>query len=127
MGRQQKKEKMDALIKKKEPLNTNDVFSDDDDDDDDDRKKSDGSDKEKEKDDSSSSSDSSDNDDGSDKEEEDEEEDVFLDSLAQLESVRLSRHKLEQWVHLPFFDEIVIGCYIRMGIGQHDGRAVYRV
>ena len=28
---------------------------------------------------------------------------------------------------MPFFKETVVGCYVRIGIGNHDGRAVYRV
>lgn len=126
--RLQKKEKMDSLIKKKEPLTTKDVYSDDDDDDEDDDDK-DENEKDKDKDDSSDSSDSSGSDKGSDKDSDDdeEEEDEFLETLDQLEQIRLSRHKLEQWVHLPFFSETISGCYIRMGIGQHDGRSVYRV
>ena len=28
---------------------------------------------------------------------------------------------------MPFFEKIVIGCYVRIGIGQHEGRMVYRV
>ena len=44
-----------------------------------------------------------------------------------MSKIRLSRHKLERWCHMPFFDRIVVGCYVRIGIGNHDGRAVYRV
>ena len=32
-----------------------------------------------------------------------------------------------RWVHMPFFAEVVKGCYVRLGIGQHEGRMVYRV
>lgn len=28
---------------------------------------------------------------------------------------------------MPFFAEIIKGCYVRVGIGQHEGRMVYRV
>ncbi|XP_064110423.1 RNA polymerase-associated protein Rtf1-like isoform X1 [Macrobrachium nipponense] len=44
-----------------------------------------------------------------------------------LEKVRLSRHKLERFVHLPIFGKTVIGCFVRVGIGVHQGRSVYRV
>jgi len=28
---------------------------------------------------------------------------------------------------MPFFGKIVAGCYVRVGIGSHDARPVYRV
>lgn len=45
----------------------------------------------------------------------------------ELSRIRLSRHKLERWVHTPFFAKTVVGCFVRIGIGSHNGRAVYRV
>ncbi|KAH9359486.1 hypothetical protein HPB48_000442 [Haemaphysalis longicornis] len=35
--------------------------------------------------------------------------------------------RLERWVHAPFFVKTVIGCFMRIGIGSNNGRAVYRV
>ena len=32
-----------------------------------------------------------------------------------------------RWVHMPFFAETVQGCFVRVGIGAHEGRMVYRV
>ena len=32
-----------------------------------------------------------------------------------------------RWVHMPFFAKIIAGCYVRVGIGSHDARPVYRV
>ena len=28
---------------------------------------------------------------------------------------------------MPFFADVVKGCYVRIGIGAHEGRMVYRV
>ena len=28
---------------------------------------------------------------------------------------------------MPFFKDTVLGCYVRIGIGAHDGKMVYRV
>ncbi len=28
---------------------------------------------------------------------------------------------------MPFFKDTAIGCYVRIGIGAHDGKMVYRV
>ncbi|KAJ8308991.1 hypothetical protein KUTeg_013865 [Tegillarca granosa] len=52
---------------------------------------------------------------------------VYIDSKEQLSKIRLSRHKLERWCHMPFFKPTVTGCFVRIGIGNHEGRAVYRV
>ena len=32
-----------------------------------------------------------------------------------------------RWVHTPFFGNVLKGCFVRIGIGNHDGRPVYRV
>jgi len=28
---------------------------------------------------------------------------------------------------MPFFEDVIKGCFVRVGIGNHDGRPVYRV
>ena len=28
---------------------------------------------------------------------------------------------------MPFFEELVKGCFVRIGIGQNEGRSIYRV
>jgi len=28
---------------------------------------------------------------------------------------------------MPFFKKTVVGCFVKIGIGSHEGRAVYRV
>ncbi|XP_022910236.1 RNA polymerase-associated protein Rtf1 [Onthophagus taurus] len=69
---------------------------------------------------SSSSSSSSDN------EEEEQKKPAYVPTRNELNSIRLSRHKLEKFVHLPFFDRIVKGCFTKIGIGQHHNLPVYR-
>ena len=45
-----------------------------------------------------------------------------------LEKMQLSRSKLERWCHLPHFDEIVLGAFVRITIGvNEEGNSVYRV
>lgn len=44
-----------------------------------------------------------------------------------LEKMRLTRSKLERWCHLPLFDNVVIGCFVRLLIGQNGDKTVYRV
>lgn len=52
----------------------------------------------------------------------------FINTAAELNKIRLSRHKLERFVHMPLFNETVVGCYVRIGIGNNGfGHPVYRV
>ena len=47
--------------------------------------------------------------------------------VAQLERIRLKRDLLEKWVNEPFFERVLPGCFVRIGIGNKDGRPIYRV
>ncbi|KAJ1910933.1 RNA polymerase-associated protein rtf1 [Tieghemiomyces parasiticus] len=48
-------------------------------------------------------------------------------TLEELNSILLTRRRLERWVHSPFFDTTVVGCVVRLGLGQDkDRRPVYR-
>lgn len=51
----------------------------------------------------------------------------YIEGKEDLSKIRLSRHKLERWCHMPFFRRVVQGAFVRIGIGQHEGRSVYRV
>ncbi|XP_039265934.2 RNA polymerase-associated protein RTF1 homolog [Styela clava] len=50
-----------------------------------------------------------------------------IESVAELQKIRLSRYKLGRWLLLPFFKETIAGCFVRIGIGNNNGRPVYRV
>jgi RNA polymerase-associated protein RTF1 len=50
-----------------------------------------------------------------------------ISNLEELTKIKLSRFRLEKWVHMPFFRDVAVGCYVRVGIGAHEGRMVYRV
>ncbi|XP_012277263.1 RNA polymerase-associated protein Rtf1 [Orussus abietinus] len=52
---------------------------------------------------------------------------VYVSTKEDLNKIRLSRHKMERFVHLPFFERIVQGCFVRIGIGNNNGKPVYRV
>ncbi|XP_030887414.1 RNA polymerase-associated protein RTF1 homolog [Leptonychotes weddellii] len=104
------------LLAKKQPLKTSEVYSDDEEEEEDDK--------------SSEKSDRSSRTSSSDEEEEKEEippksQPVSLPE--ELNRVRLSRHKLERWCHMPFFAKTVTGCFVRIGIGNHNSKPVYRV
>ncbi|XP_054282187.1 RNA polymerase-associated protein RTF1 homolog [Macrosteles quadrilineatus] len=51
----------------------------------------------------------------------------YISTKEELNKIRLSRHKMERFVHLPFFNRVVEGCFVRIGIGNHNGKPVYRV
>ncbi|XP_072284603.1 RNA polymerase-associated protein RTF1 homolog [Pyxicephalus adspersus] len=115
--REKRKNKTAELIARKQPLKTSEVYSDDEEEEED-EKSSEKSDR------SSRSSSSSD--------EEEEKEEIPPKSLPvslpeELNKVRLSRHKLERWCHMPFFAKTVSGCFVRIGIGNHNSKPVYRV
>uniref|UniRef100_A0A0X3PUE6 Plus3 domain-containing protein n=1 Tax=Schistocephalus solidus TaxID=70667 RepID=A0A0X3PUE6_SCHSO len=50
----------------------------------------------------------------------------LVSTLDQLSKIRLSRYRFERWVHMPFFDELVKGCFARINIGLSQGVPVYR-
>lgn len=63
--------------------------------------------------------------------EEREQEDYVL-TASELNSIRISRHKMEQWCHAPFFKDCVMGCFVKVGIGTRNNSEdkriqVYRV
>ncbi|XP_045464937.1 RNA polymerase-associated protein Rtf1 [Harmonia axyridis] len=71
---------------------------------------------------SSSSSSSSDN-----EEQQEEKTQVHVPTREEINLIRLSRHKLERFVHMPFFDRIAKGCFVKIGIGQQGNLSIYRV
>ena len=53
---------------------------------------------------------------------------IYISTNAELNKIRLSRYKMERFVHLPFFSRIVQGCFVRIGIGNNRlGTPVYKV
>lgn len=50
-----------------------------------------------------------------------------LSSKEELNRVKLSRFRIEKWVHAPFFKKIACGCFVRIGIGLNAGSSIYRV
>ncbi|KAF9201458.1 RNA polymerase-associated protein rtf1 [Haplosporangium sp. Z 27] len=48
--------------------------------------------------------------------------------LEELNSIRLSRDRLEKWCYSPFFKDTVVGCYVRLLLGPDQNRQpVYRI
>uniref|UniRef100_A0A9J7ZBQ2 RNA polymerase-associated protein RTF1 homolog n=1 Tax=Cyprinus carpio carpio TaxID=630221 RepID=A0A9J7ZBQ2_CYPCA len=104
--REKRKNRTAELLAKRQPLKTSEVYSDD---------------EEEEEDDDDRSSVKSDR--------------ILDDTLTflpvslpdELNRIRLSRHKLERWCHMPFFAKTVTGCFVRIGIGNSSSKPVYRV
>ncbi|KAG0220490.1 hypothetical protein BGX31_010949 [Mortierella sp. GBA43] len=49
-------------------------------------------------------------------------------TLEDLNSIRLSRDRLEKWCYSPFFKDTVVGCYVRLSLGPDSNRQpVYRI
>ncbi|KAI5742941.1 hypothetical protein M8J77_012895 [Diaphorina citri] len=51
----------------------------------------------------------------------------YIETKEELNRIRLSRFKMEKLVHLPIFGQIVIGCFVRIGIGNNTGIPLYRI
>uniref|UniRef100_A0A803LZS8 Plus3 domain-containing protein n=1 Tax=Chenopodium quinoa TaxID=63459 RepID=A0A803LZS8_CHEQI len=45
----------------------------------------------------------------------------------QIKNITIRRSKLAKWFMEPFFEELIIGCFVRVGIGMKDGRSIYRL
>lgn len=51
----------------------------------------------------------------------------YVETQEDLEPIRLSRFKIERFLFLPHFRQVVTGCFVRIGIGQNsEGKSVYR-
>ncbi|BFZ06938.1 hypothetical protein BsWGS_09977 [Bradybaena similaris] len=145
--REEQKKKAEQIQAQK--IKASDIYSDDDDDDDDDassidnksdkeerKKETKEREKEKEKERvevrADSDSEASDRDSSQSESEEElrrprHKKAKFITTKEELSRIRLSRHKIERWCHMPYFKKVVVGCYVRIGIGNHEGRSVYRV
>lgn len=52
---------------------------------------------------------------------------VAISTRDELNKLRLSRHKIERFIALPMFDQVVLNSFVRINIGNNNGRPVYRV
>ncbi|XP_041468092.1 RNA polymerase-associated protein RTF1 homolog [Lytechinus variegatus] len=126
--REKKKKSVENAPSKKELLKASDVYTDDEDDDDDDDEEDDDEERKEDprsSDPSDASSEASDSD--RDDDDDDEQMTMYVSTKEELNRIRLTRNKMEKWVHMPFFPHTTIGCFVRIGIGQNNGRPVYRV
>ncbi|XP_014666217.1 PREDICTED: RNA polymerase-associated protein RTF1 homolog [Priapulus caudatus] len=132
--REKKKEQEAEQQAKKAPLKASDIYSDDES-----SASSSSSEEEAEKKKSAvaetsgseskerSSDSDSDSDDSSTEETRKPKKTVPVSCKEELLPIRISRHKIEKWCHAPFFNKIMLGAYVRIGIGNNNGRPVYRI
>ena len=57
----------------------------------------------------------------------DHEEGTWEDLRKSILGCQLQRNQLEHWVAQPFFDDTVVGCYVRVNIGKKADESVYRL
>eukprot|EP00250_Pteridium_aquilinum_P027592 c3527_g1_i1 orf=195-2099(+) len=48
-------------------------------------------------------------------------------TLEDICNVTIRRSKLAKWFLEPFFEEIIVGCFVRVGVGMKDGVSCYRL
>ncbi|CAJ0838904.1 1417_t:CDS:2 [Entrophospora sp. SA101] len=53
-----------------------------------------------------------------------EEEDIKIDDL---KKVQITRSQVAKWMFTQYFDKTVIGSFVRLNIGNKDGRQIYRI
>ncbi|XP_021740542.1 LOW QUALITY PROTEIN: protein RTF1 homolog [Chenopodium quinoa] len=44
-----------------------------------------------------------------------------------IKGITIRRSKLAKWFMEPFFEELIIGCFVRVGIGMKSGQSIYRL
>ncbi|KAL2932004.1 Protein RTF1-like protein [Bienertia sinuspersici] len=44
-----------------------------------------------------------------------------------IRGITLRRSKLAKWFMEPFFEDLVVGCFVRVGIGMKSGQSIYRL
>ncbi|CAF1070326.1 unnamed protein product [Rotaria sordida] len=50
-----------------------------------------------------------------------------ITTKSELKPMVLSRFRMEKWCHAPFFADVAKGAFVRINIGQNNGKPVYRV
>lgn len=50
-----------------------------------------------------------------------------LPTFEEIKDITIRRSKLAKWFMEPFFDELIIGCFVRVGIGKSRSGPIYRL
>lgn len=57
-------------------------------------------------------------------------DDDVTSSLPEYENIKditIRRSKLAKWFMEPFFEDLIVGCFVRVGIGMRSGQNIYRL
>lgn len=44
-----------------------------------------------------------------------------------IKGITIRRSKLAKWFMEPFFEDLIVGCFVRVGIGMKSGQSIYRL
>ena len=44
-----------------------------------------------------------------------------------IKEITIRRSNLAKWFMEPFFEELIVGCFVRVGIGRSNGEPIYRL
>lgn len=50
-----------------------------------------------------------------------------IPTFDEIRSITIRRSKLAKWFMEPFFEELIVGCFVRVGIGLKSGQNIYRL
>lgn len=50
-----------------------------------------------------------------------------MPTFENVKEVTVRRSRLVKWMNEPFFEELIVGCFVRIGIGRSDSGPVYRL
>ncbi|XP_061371976.1 protein RTF1 homolog isoform X2 [Gastrolobium bilobum] len=50
-----------------------------------------------------------------------------MPTFQDIKEITIRRSKLVKWLNEPFFEELIVGCFVRIGIGRSDSGPVYRL
>ncbi|QCD98408.1 protein RTF1 homolog [Vigna unguiculata] len=50
-----------------------------------------------------------------------------MPSFENIREITIRRSKLVKWLNEPFFEELIVGCFVRIGIGKSESGPVYRL
>ncbi|KAK7379170.1 hypothetical protein VNO80_04623 [Phaseolus coccineus] len=50
-----------------------------------------------------------------------------MPTFENIREITIRRSKLVKWLNEPFFEELIVGCFVRIGIGKSESGPVYRL
>ncbi|KAJ8435129.1 hypothetical protein Cgig2_020772 [Carnegiea gigantea] len=53
--------------------------------------------------------------------------DSDVPTYEQIRRITIRRSKLAKWFLEPFFEDLIVGCFVRVGIGMKNGQSIYRL